>query len=116
VKRHEREGVSALKDRSPRPRRQLGRTPKPIARQVVTLRRQRWTMDRIAVTTGVSASTVSRILVRHGLSRSRTLEPAETRPLYDHEQPGNLLHVAIKKFGRSACPGDRRPECRSVGW
>jgi transposase InsO family protein len=121
VKRHECEGAIGPQEREARPRRQPHRIPKRVVRQVVALRRQRWTMGRIAATAGVSASTVSRILARHGLNRLRALEPAKPPQRYEHEQPGDLLHLDIKKLGRFARPGhrvtgDRRPECRGVGW
>src|SRR5207249_10393690 len=40
------------------------------------LRRERWTGLRIALTTGLSRATISRILRRLHLSRMRDLEPA----------------------------------------
>ncbi|WP_033455405.1 helix-turn-helix domain-containing protein, partial [Bordetella pertussis] len=44
---------------------------------IVELRRKRLTQARIAQALGVSASTVSRVLARAGLSHLADLEPAE---------------------------------------
>ena len=48
VARFQVHGVEALQDRSSRPRRQPRRTPRQLQRQIIALRRQRWTMERIA--------------------------------------------------------------------
>jgi len=123
VARFEAEGVEGLKDRSSRPRRFHRPTPQPIVEQVEALRRQRWTGKQIAVETGVSPATVSRILKRLGLNRIRVLEPAEPVRRYEREQPGELIHIDIKKLGRfervgHRITGDRKGQSnsRGVGW
>ena len=123
VARFEAEGVEGLKDRSSRPRRFHRPTPQPIVEQVEALRRQRWTGKQIAAETGVSPATVSRILKRLGLNRIQALEPAEPVRRYEREQPGELIHIDIKKLGRfervgHRVTGDRKGQSnsRGVGW
>ena len=89
--------------------------------RVEALRRQRWTGFRIALQTGLSRATVSRILRRLGLNRIRDLDPALSVRRYEHAAPGDLLHLDIKKLARIARPshrvtGDRRDESRGIGW
>ncbi len=74
---------------------------------IVELRRKRLTQARIAQALGVSASTVSRVLARAGLSHLADLEPAEPVVRYEHQAPGDLLHIDIKKLGRIQRPGHR---------
>jgi len=74
---------------------------------IVELRRRRLTQARIAVSLGVSASTVSRVLARAGLSRLADLQPAEPVRRYEHATPGELLHIDTKKLARFEQPGHR---------
>jgi transposase len=94
------EGEAGLRDRSSRPR----VSPKSInpakALAIVELRRRRLTQARIASAVGVSKSTVGRVLRRAGLSRLRDLEPSEPAVRYEHEHPGDLIHIDTKKLGR----------------
>ena len=55
----------------------------------------------IAAEPGVSPATVSRILRRLGLNRLSALEPEPVRR-YERENPGELIHLDIKKLGKSA--------------
>ncbi|KAK88744.1 transposase, IS481 family [Bordetella holmesii CDC-H585-BH] len=76
---------------------------------------------RIAQALGVSASTVSRVLARAGLSHLADLEPAEPVVRYEHQAPGDLLHIDIKKLGRIQRPGhrvtgNRRDTVEGAGW
>ena len=119
VVRFQTEGAAGLGDRSSRPRRLYRPTPRHIAEQIETLRRQRFTGRQIAKETGVSVATVSRVLRRMGLSRLRDLEPAEPVRRYEREHPGELIHLDIKKLGRFNQAGHRvmpsREGCRNVG-
>ncbi|WAZ45481.1 DDE-type integrase/transposase/recombinase [Bordetella pertussis] len=88
---------------------------------IVELRRKRLTQARIAQALGVSASTVSRVLARAGLSHLADLEPAEPVVRYEHQAPGDLLHIDIKKLGRIQRPGhrvtgNRRDTVEGAGW
>jgi transposase InsO family protein len=66
------------------------------------LRRQRWTGKQI----GVSPATVSRVLRRLGLNKLSALEPELVRR-YERENPGELIHIDIKKLGRIGSVGHR---------
>jgi transposase InsO family protein len=113
-------GVAALRDRSSRPRRL--RQPTPFLRQeeVIALRRQKLTGYEIARRTGLSRATVSRLLRRARLSRWRDLVPPEPVRRYERAEPGELLHIDIKKLVRIARPshrvtGNRRDTVRGIG-
>ncbi len=119
--RFRREGVAGLKDRSSRPQRSPRRTPQSTVERVVKLRRRRWTGRRIAAVVGLSPATISRILRREGLNRISDLEPAPPVRRYEHERPGDLLHLDIKKLGRFHRAGhrataDRSRASRGAGW
>jgi transposase InsO family protein len=85
------------------------------------LRRQRWTSAEIATRLQLGRSTVARLLRRRGLARLRSLEPPVRVRRYEWPQPGDLLHVDVKKLGRIAgvghrITGDRRGQVKGVGW
>jgi len=121
VARYRTLGFSGLRDRSCRPHRLYRPTRPEQVELVEQLRRQRWTGLRISLQTGLSRATVSRILRRLKLNRMRALEPRPTVQRYEHERPGDLLHLDIKKLGRIAKPGHRvtgnlADRTRRVGW
>jgi transposase InsO family protein len=58
------------------------------------------TAAEIAETLGMALSTVSLILKRTGLGRRSGLEPLEPANRYEHQRPGELVHLDIKKLGR----------------
>lgn len=103
------EGETGLHDRSSKPK----HSPKTIAPEkalaIIELRRRRLTQARIARSIGVSESTVGRVLRRAGMSRLRDLEPSEPVVRYEHEHPGDLLHIDTKKLGRIERMGKRIP-------
>jgi len=114
-------GQAGLADRSSRP----VVSPRAIepgkALAILELRRKRLTQRRISRALGVSASTVSRVLVRAGMSRLGDLEPVEPIVRYEHEQPGDLLHIDTKKLGRiertgHRVTGNRRDTVEGAGW
>ena len=120
VERYRREGLSGLLDRSCRPHRLYRPTPQVIVGQVEQLRRQRRTGKHIASELGISPATVSRILRRLGLNKLAALEPAEPVRRYVRENPGELIHLDIKKLGKingigHRITGDRR-RGHGVGW
>jgi transposase InsO family protein len=115
VKRFRAEGVEGLRDRSSRPHSSPSQTPPATCKAVEALRRQRHTGKQIAAEVEVSPATVSRILRRLGLSRMRDLEPAEPVRRYEREQPGELIHIDIKKLGRFVRPGHRITHDRQKG-
>ena len=119
INRYLEEGEAGLQDRSSRPQQSPRATPTQIAQQVIELRRLRMTYRQIAQRVGVSPSTVGRILQRAGLNRLAVLEPAKPDNRYEHEAPGDMLHLDIKKLGRFQRPGHRvtgtRTHCRNAG-
>lgn len=123
VKRFRAEGADGLRDRSSRPLSSPGQTAPATCAVIEALRRQRRTGKQIAVETGVSAATVSRILKRLKLNRIRDLEPAEPVRRYEHAAPGEMIHIDIKKLGRFSRIGRRitgnrtgYSHCRGLGW
>jgi transposase InsO family protein len=127
VARWRAEGPAGLHDRSSRPHRLRNPTPPETMAQIEALRRQRWIGAQIARETGVSKATVSRVLRRLGLNRLKALEPAEPVRRYEHEHPGDLIHIDIKKLGRidgigHRITGDRRGQSNrrsrgeGLGW
>ena len=121
VRRYRELGPAGLRDRTCRPHRLHRPTRPEKVEQVEALRRQRWTGLRIAQQTDLSRATVSRILRRLKLSRMRDLEPCQPVQRYEHQQPGDMLHLDIKKLGRIARPGHRvtanlADRTRRVGW
>lgn len=113
-------GAEGMADRSSRPRRLRKPTPQAAIDEIIPLRRQRFTGKHIAKVAGVSAATVSRVLKRAGLSRMRDLEPAEPVKRYERRNPGEMIHIDIKKFGRfervgHRITGDRTGQSNSRG-
>ena len=114
-------GAAALADASSRPTRSPSAIAPDTALLIVELRQQRLLQRQIARQVGVSASTVSRVLVRAGLSRLTDLQRRELIQRYEHEAPGDFLHIDTKKLGRIARPshrvtGDRRNSVDGIGW
>jgi len=101
------EGETGLRDRSSRPKLSPRRINPEKALAIVELRRRRLTQARIAASVGLSKSTVGRVLKRAGLSRLSDLEPCEPAVRYEHDHPGDLVHIDIKKLGRIERLGHR---------
>ncbi len=105
LRRFREEGPAGLVDRPSRPHRCPHRTPE--ARRIVRARRAtRRRLDRRQL--GLAASTVGRVIARHGLPLLRDLdaltgEPVRRGPVsrrYERERPGELIHIDVKKLGR----------------
>src|SRR5262245_5199359 len=89
-------------DRSSRPHRQPNRTSAPVVRKIVHLRwKQRLGPVEIGDRLGVPASTVHAVLVRCRLSRLSHVDRVTGEPArrYEHDHPGSLIHVDVKKLG-----------------
>ncbi len=98
--RYEEEGPAGMVDRSSRPHRFHNPTDPSIVADILSLRRHRLCGQHIALRTGVSPATVSRVLRRAGLSRLKDLAPAEPVVRYEHAHPGEMIHLDIKRLGR----------------
>lgn len=101
------EGEQGLLDRSSRPWCSPRQTPMDRVEAVVRLRQLRMTGAEIAETLGMALSTVSLILKRTGVGCRSRLEPLEPVNRYEHQQPGELVHLDIKKLARFDRPGHR---------
>jgi transposase InsO family protein len=74
-----------------------------VARQIEALRRRtKLGPVRIAVRLHMPASTVHRVLVRRQLNRLAWMDRPTGRVIrrYEHDHPGDLVHVDVKKLGR----------------
>ena len=100
IRRFESEGPAGLFDRSSRPHSSPTATSPRKRRRFEQLRRKRWPLWRIAGDQGSSISTVSRCMKRVGLSRLKSLEPAQPAVRYERELPGELVHIDTKRLGR----------------
>ena len=121
LRRYRQEGITGLYDRSSRPRHCPHQTSAHRHQEIVRLRRLRRTYRQISRQLGVSRSTVGRVLPKLGLNRFSALEPAQPVNRYQHEHPGDLLHLDIKKLGRFKRPGhrvtgNRQQNSRHSGW
>ena len=100
-----RDGDRELLDRSSRPRRSPSRLPHQRVRAIEVLRRLRMTAAEIAEVLDLPLSTVSLWLKRIGLGKRSRLEPLEAPNRYERRQPGELVHVDIKKLARISARG-----------
>ncbi|WP_327676704.1 IS481 family transposase [Streptomyces sp. NBC_00467] len=103
VRRWRAEGEAGLRDRSSRPHTTPHRTAAETEGRVCRLRKERKLGPaRIGPILGLPASTVHRILARHGLNRLAFLDRPTGQVIrrYERERPGELVHVDVKKLGR----------------
>lgn len=112
-----------MTDLSSRPHRSPNRTPQRLERRIVALRfTRRWGPHRIGYHLQVARSTVEQVLARYRLPRLAYLDQATGLPVrrpkpvrYEHEHPGDLVHVDIKKQGRIPDGGGHRMLGRMIG-
>jgi transposase InsO family protein len=109
LRRFAAEGAEGLRDRSSRPHRSPARLS--AGREAAILARRQVTLEgphRIAWALGEAPSTVHRVLRRLGAPRLRDLDrPTRIVVRYERE-PGELVHVDIKKQGRIPAGGGWR--------
>lgn len=118
VRRWRTEGEPGLHDRSSQPRTTPHRTPAMVEARVCRLRQARKLGPaRIGPVLGLPASTVHRILVRHGLNRLAHLDrpTSEVIRRYERDRPGELVHVDVKKLGRIPDGGGHKVLGRQAG-
>jgi transposase-like protein len=108
------QGAAGLQDRSSRPHQVPNRTSQERTELVLQLRRDRLIAREIAVKLRMPRSTVSAVLKRHGLGRLSDLKPPEPVVRYEHDAPGDLLHLDVKKLARIRGLGHRITGDRTV--
>lgn len=117
------EGEAGLEDRSSRPHRSPQQTPAEVEARVCALRREHKVgpvqlVARLAEEgLHVPASTIYRILKRHGISRLRDLDVTgqdlrEPVHRYEYDRPGDMIHVDVKKLPRIPDGGGHRVHAR----
>jgi transposase InsO family protein len=107
MRRYREQGMAGLRERGSRPHHSPQATAEVLRSAVVALRRQRMTLVSIAAQLSLSRATVARIARAAGLNRLRKLDPAPVYRRYERAEPGELLHLDIKKLGRIVKVGHR---------
>ncbi|SEF01353.1 leucine-zipper of insertion element IS481 [Streptomyces sp. 3213] len=118
IRRWRSEGESGLLDRSSRPRRTPHKTAAATEAHVCRLRQDRKLGPaRIGPILGLPASTVHRILTRHGLNRLAFLDRPTGQVIrrYERDRPGEMIHVDVKKLGRIPDGGGHKVLGRQAG-
>lgn len=109
--RYQSEGEAGLFDRSSRPNTSPNQTPSEVEDLIVELRCSRKLGPaRIGMIVGMPASTVWRVLARHGLNRLAWMDRPTGRVIrrYERDTPGELVHVDVKKLGKIPPGGGSR--------
>ena len=112
-------GSEGMADRSSRPHSHPNRTPLPVVKRIVHLRiKKRLGPVQIAGRVGVPASTVHAVLVRCRLNRLSHVDVKTGEPIrrYEHDTPGSLIHVDVKKLGNIPDGGGWRVVGRQQGF
>jgi transposase InsO family protein len=115
--RYQADGRVGLVDRSSRPRSCPHQTPARVERRIVALRQsRRLGPARLAGLVGVPASTVHRVLVRHGVNRLRWMDRPTGRVIRRIETArcGELVHIDVKRLARIPPGGGHRKLGRAV--
>ncbi|BFU41930.1 IS481 family transposase [Krasilnikovia sp. MM14-A1004] len=116
--RYRTDGPAGMRDRSSRPHHSPTRTNTRTERRIIKVRvLRRWGPTRIAYLLGLNPATVHRVLARYRLARLTHLDRATGRVIrrYEHEAPGDLIHVDIKKLGNIPDGGGHRVVGRHAG-
>jgi transposase InsO family protein len=116
-RRYQDEGLEGLEDRSSRPWSCPHQTPARVERRIVALRQSRKLGPaRLAGIVGVPASTVHRVLVRHGINRLRWMDRPTGRVIrrIETSRAGELIHIDVKKLARVPDGGGHRMRGRST--
>ncbi|HVM08024.1 MAG TPA: IS481 family transposase [Acidimicrobiales bacterium] len=104
-------------DRSSRPHTSPNKTPRKIEKKITSLRRnKKLGPARIAGQLEIPASTVHKVLVRNRMSRLAWMDrpTGEVIRRYEHDKPGDLVHVDIKKLGKIPPGGGWRAHGRAA--
>ena len=112
-----------MTDVSSRPHRCPHQLPVRRERRIIKLRFiKRWGAPRIAAHLKIACSTVEAVLRRYRMPLLRHLDQNTGLPVrrpkphrYEHAEPGDLVHVDIKKLGRIPDGGGHRKLGRTIG-
>jgi len=100
LRRYQECGWDGLRDRSSAPKRCPHRLSVEAEIQIVELRRRTgWGPRNLSAALGWPASTIWRVLVRHGCSRAER-QPRPPANRYEYAAVGELVHLDIKRLGR----------------
>jgi transposase InsO family protein len=127
------EGEAGLLDRSCRPHRSPRQTSPEATAAIVAARVEHHAGPlRLAAILGLAASTIGVVIARAGMPRLAEVDRLTGELLrgrrhsdrrYEHEHPGDLLHIDVKKLGRVPDGGGWRVHGRSeqvrgrgLGW
>ena len=122
VRRFCESGAAGLQDGSSHPREVRHKLGQDWVDLIVELRTQyHMTALRIARHLNLARSTVAAVLRREGISQLGSLGPKEPVVRYEHDGPGELLHIDIKKLGRfwrsgHRVTGNRTKDSDGAGW
>lgn len=111
-------GQDGMGDRSSRPHRRPNCTGQVVVRKIVHLRwKHRLSPLAIASRLSMPASTVHAVLVRCRLNRLSHIDIRTGDPIrrYEHDHPGALIHVDVKKLGNIPDGGGWRFVGRAQG-
>ena len=110
LRRYAEGGEAALADRSSRPVRMPNRTSATVEKRVLAARQRRGRGAVVlAAELGMNPSTVGRILARHGVPHLAPIDPITGERIrssrrcenrYEHQVPGAMIHVDVKKLGK----------------
>jgi transposase InsO family protein len=100
LRRYQECGWDGLRDRPPIARHHPHQLSPEAEAQIVALRHQTgWGPRSLSAALGRPASTIWRVLRRHGLSRAER-QPRPPANRYEYDAVGELVHLDIKKLGR----------------
>lgn len=118
--RYQQGGWEALRDRPSIAKTCPHRLSPEAEQQILELRRRTgWGPRSLSAALGRPASTIWRVLKRHGCSR-QAVQPRPPANRYEYAAPGELVHLDIKKLGRFWHVGKRivggKNNSRNAGW
>jgi transposase InsO family protein len=121
LSRYRKEGAAGLGDRRSRPKRLRCALSAKQCQSIERLRRERRPYREIARCVRAPLSTVARHVRALGLNRLEVLDPKPPVLRYEHERPGELVHLDTKRLGRFRQPGHRMTGTRQLrsrraGW
>jgi transposase len=123
--RYRQAGASGMADLSCRPHRCPHQLSKRQEHRIVGLRvTKRWGPARISYHLGLNPSTAHKALRRYGCPPLKWIDPATgvriktsraDKNRYEHPNPGDLIHLDVKKLGRIPDGGGHRALGRAAG-